>query len=81
LAIDMFPGLTPICGMIPCVGMARLIDKGIVVATEGDLSVAVAGLIIKELCGKPVHFWEHLMFDEEKNWVLGGHKGGLYVQG
>lgn len=76
LAIDMFPGLTPICGMIPCVGMARLIDKGIIVSTEGDLSVAVAGLIIKELCGKPVHFWENLMFDEEKNWVLGGHEGG-----
>jgi L-fucose isomerase-like protein len=76
LAIDMFPGLTPICGMIPCVGMSRLIDRGIVVATEGDLSVSVAGLIIKELCGKPIHFWEHLMFDEEKNWILGGHEGG-----
>jgi L-arabinose isomerase len=76
LAIDMFPGLTPMCGMIPCVGMARLIDKGVIVATEGDLSVSVAGLIIKELCGKPIHFWEHLMFDEEKNWVLGGHEGG-----
>jgi L-fucose isomerase-like protein len=76
LAIDMFPGLTPICGMIPCVGMARLIDSGVVVATEGDLSVSVAGLIIKEICGKPVHFWEHLMFDEENNWILGGHEGG-----
>ncbi len=76
LAIDMFPGLTPICGMIPCVGMARLIDKGVVVAAEGDLSVSVAGLIIKQLCGRPVHFWEHLMFDEEKNWILGGHEGG-----
>jgi L-arabinose isomerase len=76
LAIDMFPGLTPICGMLPCVGMARLIDGGIVVATEGDLSVSVSGLIIRELCGKPVHFWENLMFDEEKNWVLGGHEGG-----
>jgi L-fucose isomerase-like protein len=76
LAIDMFPGLTPICGMIPCVGMARLIDRGIVVATEGDLSVSVAGLIVRELCGKPIHFWEHLMFDEEKNWILGGHEGG-----
>jgi len=76
LAIDMFPGLTPICGMIPCVGMARLIDRGIVVATEGDLSVSVAGLIVKELSGKPVHFWEHLMFDEDKNWILGGHEGG-----
>ncbi|UCB44469.1 MAG: hypothetical protein JSV25_09605 [Spirochaetota bacterium] len=76
LAIDMFPGLTPICGMIPCVGMARLIDKGVVVATEGDISVSVAGLIIRELCGKSVHFWEHLMFDEKKNWILGGHEGG-----
>jgi L-fucose isomerase-like protein len=76
LAIDMFPGLTPICGMVPCVGMALLIDRGIVVATEGDLSVSVAGLVVKELCDKPVHFWEHLMFDEEKNWILGGHEGG-----
>ncbi len=76
LAIDVFPGLTPFCGMIPCVGMAKLIDKGIVVTSEGDLSVAVAGLMIKELCGKPVHFWENLMFDETKNWVLGGHEGG-----
>ena len=55
---------------------SRAIDKGIVVTSEGDLSVAVAGLIIKELCQKPVHFWENLMFDEEKNWVLGGHEGG-----
>ncbi len=76
LAIDTGPGLIPMCGMIPCVGMARLIDRGIVVTTEGDLSVAVAGLMIKEICGKPVHFWENLMFDEEKNWVLGGHEGG-----
>ncbi len=38
--------------------------------------MAVAGLIIKELCGKPIHFWEHLMFDEKKNWILGGHEGG-----
>ncbi len=76
LAIDMFPGLTPICGMIPCVGMARLIDRGTVVAAEGDLSVSVAGLMVRELSGKPVHFWEHLMFDEKKNWILGGHEGG-----
>ncbi len=76
LAIDMFPGLTPLCGMLPCVGMARLIDRGIVVATEGDLSVSVAGLMAKELAGKPIHFWEQLMFDEGKNWILGGHEGG-----
>jgi len=76
LAIDTVPGLTPACGMIPCVGMARLIDIGTVVATEGDLSVAVSGLVIKELCGRPIHQWEHAMFDEDKNWILGGHEGG-----
>jgi L-fucose isomerase-like protein len=76
LAIDTVPGLTPACGMIPCVGMARLIDQGRVVATEGDLSVAVSGLMIKELCGRPIHQWEHAMFDEGKNWILGGHEGG-----
>jgi L-arabinose isomerase len=74
--VDTGPGMIPMCGMIPCVGMARLIDDGTVVTTEGDLSVAVSALIIKELCGKPVHFWENLMFDEKKNWVLGGHEGG-----
>lgn len=76
LAIDAFPGLTRMCGMLPAVGMARLIDQGIVVASEGDLGVSVAGLIIREMCGKPIHFWEHSMFDEERNWILGGHEGG-----
>lgn len=76
LAIDFAAGMIPNTGALPCVGMARLIDQGIVVATEGDLSVAVAGLIIKEITGKPIHFWEHLAFDEEKNWILGGHEGG-----
>ncbi len=76
LAVDFSAGLIPHTGTMPCVGMARLIDQGIVVTTEGDLSVAVAGLIIKEIVGKPVHFWEQLCFDEENNWILGGHEGG-----
>jgi len=77
LAIDTGPGLIPYTGMIPCVGMARLIDQGVVVTTEGDLGAAVSGLILRELSdGKPIQFWEHLAFDEEKNWILGGHEGG-----
>jgi len=76
LAIDMFPGLTPHCGALPAVGMARLIDRGIVVTTEGDLSTAVTGLILKDLAKKPVHFWENLAFDNARNWVFGGHEGG-----
>jgi len=76
LAIDFSAGMMSRTGTMPCVGMARLIDQGTVVTTEGDLSVAVAGLIIKEITGKPIHFWEHLGFDEERNWVLGGHEGG-----
>ncbi|GAF80019.1 unnamed protein product, partial [marine sediment metagenome] len=49
LAIDTGPGMIPYTGMIPCVGMARLIDQGIVVAGEGDLSVSVSGIILQEL--------------------------------
>jgi len=77
VGVDTGPGLIPYTGMIPCVGMARLIDQGVVVTTEGDLSAAVSGLILKELShGKPIHFWEHLAFDEENNCILGGHEGG-----
>ncbi len=76
VAIDMFPEMTLRCGMIPSVGMDRLIDLGYVVATEGDLGASVAGLLLKDLTGKPIHFWENLAFDEKENWVLGGHEGG-----
>ena len=77
LAIDTGPEITSRTGMLPALGMALLIDKGWVVATEGDLSVAVGGLILSSLTeGNPVQFWEHLMFDEERNWILGGHEGG-----
>ena len=76
LGVDFSSGMISHTGALPCVGMARLIDQGMVVTSEGDLSVAVAGLIIKDITGKPVHFWENLGFDEEKNWVLGGHEGG-----
>ena len=76
LAIDFSGGMIPHTGALPCVGMARLIDQGTVVTSEGDLSTAVAGLIIRDITGRPIHFWEHLAFDEERNWILGGHEGG-----
>lgn len=76
LAIDLFPEVVRRCGMLPCVGMARLIDRGYVVATEGDLGASVAGLLLKGLAGRPIQFWENLGFDEGKNWVFGGHEGG-----
>ena len=76
LALDFSGGLIPHTGTMPCVGMARLIDNGTVVTSEGDFSTAVAGLLIKDLTGKPIHFWEHLAFDEVRDWILGGHEGG-----
>ena len=76
LAIDFSGGMIPLIGAMPCVGMARLSDQGIAVATEGDLAVCVAGLLTMDMTGKAFHFWEHLAFDEEKNWILGGHEGG-----
>ena len=76
VAVDFSTGMMPLTGVMPCVGMASLIDKGVIVTSEGDISVAVAGLIVREITGTPIHFWEHLAFDEEKNWILGGHEGG-----
>ena len=76
LAIDFSGGMMPLTGAMPCVGMARLIDKGIVVSSEGDLAVSVGGLLMRGIEEKPVHFWEHLAFDQDKNWILGGHEGG-----
>lgn len=76
LAIDFSAGMVPHIGAFPCVGMSRLSDQGIVVTSEGDAGVAVSGLLVKSLTGKGFHFWEHLGFDEEKNWILGGHEGG-----
>ena len=76
LAIDYSAGMIPHIGALPCLAMALLIDKGIVVASEADIGVGVGGLLIKDLTGKAVHFWEHLGFDEDKNWIVGGHEGG-----
>jgi len=76
LAIDYAAGMIPHFGALPCLAMSLLSDKGIVVASEGDIGVGVGGLLIKDITGKQVHFWEHLGFDEEKNWVVGGHEGG-----
>ena len=76
LGIDFSGGMVPHLGAFPCLGMSLLSDRGAVVAAEGDVGVSVSGLLIKSLTGKAVHFWEHLGFDEEKNWILGGHEGG-----
>ena len=76
VAIDPFPEFVMRTGMLPALGTTILRDKGVVVSDEGDLTVAVGGLIIKAITSQPIHFWEHLMFDEEKNWLLGGHDSG-----
>ena len=76
LAIDFSGGMMSLTGAMPCVGMARLIDQGVVVSSEGDLAVGVGGLLMRDIEEKPVHFWEHLAFDQDKNWILGGHEGG-----
>lgn len=76
LAIDFAYGMVPHIGAMPCVAMSLLSDKGVVVSSEGDLSVAVAGLLTKNITGRQCHFWEHLGFDEENNWIIGGHEGG-----
>jgi len=76
VAMDAFPELAYRIHQLPNIGMDRLLDQGVVVACEGDLSAAVGGLYMREFTGESPHFWEHLMFDEKRNWLLGGHDGG-----
>ena len=76
VAIDAFPELANRLHQLPNIGMDRLMDQGIVVCCEGDLTTMVGGLYLRELSGAAPHFWEHLMFDVDKNWILGGHDGG-----
>ena len=76
VGVDAFPELTCRTGQLPGLGMDLLIDDGIVVACEGDLTAMVGGLYMREFTGEPPAFWEHLMFDVGRNWILGGHDGG-----
>jgi L-arabinose isomerase len=76
VAIDAFPEMAYRLHQLPNIGMDRLMDQGVVVCCEGDLTTMVGGLYLRELSNQAPHFWEHLMFDVEKNWILGGHDGG-----
>ena len=76
VGIDPFPELVNRTHQLPNIGMDRLMDQGIIVSCEGDLTAMLGGLYMRELCGHAPHFWEHLMFDTNRNWILGGHDGG-----
>lgn len=76
VGIEAFCELTYRLHQLPHLGADLLMDRGIVVTCEGDLTCMVGGLYLRELCGKVPTFWEHLMFDVERNWILGGHDGG-----
>ena len=76
VGIEAFSEMTFRLGQLPHVGANRLMDRDIVVTCEGDLTCMVGGLYLRELAGHAPHFWEHLMFDTKRNWILGGHDGG-----
>lgn len=76
VGIEAFCELTFRVGQLPHIGANRLMDRDIVVTCEGDLTCMVGGLYMRELAGHAPHFWEHLMFDTRRNWILGGHDGG-----
>lgn len=76
VAVDAFPEFAYRVHQLPHIGADRLMDQGVVVACEGDLTAMVGGLYMRDLSGEVPHFWEHLMFDTDRNWILGGHDGG-----
>jgi len=62
-------------GMTPFGPVRGLDERGVMVGDEGDLSAAVAMMILHELTGQPVQFAEFLAFDKGENTALVGHSG------
>lgn len=59
----------------PCLGTARLIQKGIMTTCEGDLGGLVAMCILHMLGGKSTFFGEWGMYDTSENAMLLFHHG------
>jgi len=62
-------------GVTPEAGVENLDDKGIMVATEGDVSALTSMMILNHLTGSPAMFCEFLSYDKRDNTVLMGHWG------
>jgi len=80
ISIMSFMELTAATGITPFAPIEKLEDRGIMVGAEGDLSAAVAMMILHELTGEPVQFAEFMAFDKEENTVLVGHSAPAGVR-
>jgi len=67
-------------GVTPEAGVENLDDKGIMVATEGDVSALTSMMILNHLTGSPAMFCEFLSYDKKDNTVLMGHWGPAGVK-
>ncbi len=76
LAIDdLSEELHKIMGLRPCLYLPLLQEKDIVISMEGDITGAVAMLVLKRLANSPVMFTEFFNFDKTDNSVIAGHAG------
>lgn len=56
------------------IGESLLANAGVPIAAEGDVAVALIGLVLQRLSGAPILCFEHLGYDLDRDLILGGHK-------
>lgn len=72
---DISPELHRVMGLRPCLYPPVLTEAGILLGLEGDLGAATALFILERLCASPCLFIEFWYWNEEEDWLVGGHAG------
>ncbi len=75
LAVRCWPELRERGVGSPCYALARLSDRGVPAACEGDALAAVSMLVLQRLTGQPVYLGDLLMLDKESNCAWEFHCG------
>lgn len=72
---DTAPEIHAVLGLRPCLYPPMLEKAGLLWGLEGDLGAATAQFILNRLTGSPCLFVEFWYWNEEENWIVGGHAG------
>lgn len=69
-----------VLGLRPCLYPPLLFDKPVAITLEGDLGAATAAFILQRLTMSAVFFVEFWVWDEQANYLIGGHAGAQNPQ-
>lgn len=59
--------------LIGNIGASYLMDEGLAMSAEGDMGGVVLARYLMDVSGQRIQCFEHLSYDLDKNWIVGGH--------